>query len=99
MVTHVPMYRGVIRNNAVVFDESIELPDGMEFEVRLLVPDVPAPGEATEAECERAFLRYLLATGVIERIPSRLPDPPDLDRTLLEVEGPPVSETIIEERR
>jgi hypothetical protein len=91
MVTHAPIYRGVVKNNAVVFDESIELPDGMEVEVRLLVPDKP-PGEATEAERQQAFLRYLLATGVISRIPSRLPDPPDLDRTLLEVEAPPVSD-------
>ncbi|MGE0540227.1 MAG: hypothetical protein AB7R89_08595 [Dehalococcoidia bacterium] len=53
---------------------------------------------ATSAR-EDAFERHLLEIGVIKRIPSRLPDPPGLDRTLVELDGPPLSQTIIEERR
>jgi hypothetical protein len=100
MATHVTMYRGVVRDNTVIFDEPVRLPDGMEVEVRPLVPEMPPPGTATETERGQAFRRYLLETGLLSHVPTGEPDPPGLDRTPIEiVDGPPLSQTIIEERR
>lgn len=90
------VYRGVVRGNTVVLEEPVDLADGAVVEVR---PVVPPADEASEGEREAAFLRHLLAIGMIQRIPPRLPDPPWLDRTPLEIEGPPLSQTLIEDRR
>jgi hypothetical protein len=59
----------------------------------LLVP--PAP-QMTEEE----FEQHLLAKGVISEIPSPITDlTPFQNRKLMEVEGKPLSDTVIEERR
>jgi hypothetical protein len=90
------VYRGVVRGNAVVLDEPAGLADGTVVEVRALAEP---PTEPDERAREAIFLRSLLEKGVIRAIPPRLPDPPELERTLLAVDGPPVSQTLIEERR
>lgn len=90
------VYRGVVRGNTVVLDEPVGLTDGSLVEVR---PVDPPPPDTDELEREDAFKRSLIERGLLRTVPSRLPDPPDLDRTLLDVEGPPVSHTLIEERR
>ena len=90
---------GVVKDGQIVLDDGMWLPDGMEVQVILIPPKVPVPEEATEAEREEFFRRYLLATGKVSRLPTREPDPPGLDRTPVEIEGPPVSETLIQERR
>lgn len=90
-------YRGVVRGNTIVLEEPADLPEGTKVEVRP-VPVTLTPEE--EREREKAFLRRLLEIGMISRIPSRAPDPPWLDRTPIEIlDGPPVSQTIIDERR
>jgi hypothetical protein len=49
---------------------------------------------------EEEFEQHLLAQGVISSIPTRDTDPAEYrSRKLIEVEGQPVSETLIEERR
>jgi hypothetical protein len=49
---------------------------------------------------EEEFEQHLLKKGVISRIPPRIPDASfEANRKLIEVEGKPVSEIIIEERR
>jgi hypothetical protein len=88
------VYRGVVKGKTVVLDEATELPDGAIVEVREV-----AASQDDEREREEAFKRHLLAIGLMKRLPTREPDPPGTDRTLLEIEGPPVSQTIIEERR
>lgn len=88
------VYRGVVKGNTVVLDESASLPDGAIVEVRAVATSVE-----DEREREEAFKRHLLELGVIKRLPTREPDPPGIDRTLVELEGPPLSQTIIEERR
>jgi hypothetical protein len=88
------VYRGVVKGNTVVLEESAGLPDGAIVEVRAVAASLEE-----EREREEAFLRHLLEIGMIKRIPSRLPDPPGLDRTLVELDGPPLSQMIIEERR
>jgi hypothetical protein len=88
------VYRGVVKGNTVVLEESSGLPDGAIVEVRAVARSLEE-----EREREEAFLRHLLEIGMTTRIPQRLPDPPGLDRTLIELDGPPLSQTIIEERR
>jgi hypothetical protein len=91
-----PVYRGVVKNGVIELIEPAELPDGAIVEVRLSIPPLPTPEEDAD---EDAFERYLLEKGAISRIPDRLPDPPGLDRTPIEVPGRPLSEIFIEERR
>jgi hypothetical protein len=90
---------GVVKDGRIVLDDDMWLPEGMEVQVMLVPPQIPPPGEATEAEREELFRRYLLATGSVSRLPTREPYPPDLDRTPAKIDGPPVSETLIEDRR
>ncbi len=61
-----------------------------------MTEQTPPPREPiSEDEVERR----LLAKGIISSIPSRLPDEEEEDYEPIEVEGQPLSETIIEERR
>lgn len=54
--------------------------------------------EREEVDKRRAFYRSLQSFGLVKRIkPRPIIDPPR--RTLVKVQGPPVSQTIIEERR
>ena len=56
--------------------------------------------EKTDDEKQTELLRRLTANGMLTRLPTRAEKPPELrDFKLLEIEGQPVSETIIEERR
>lgn len=51
-----------------------------------------------ELEKEKAFRQALLSSGLVKRLaPPR--DPATADRPLIEVQGKPISETIIDERR
>ncbi len=59
----------------------------------------PPPATPEERAREDAFERHLLELGLIKSIPSREPDTPGIDRTPIPIEGPPVSQTITEERR
>jgi len=71
-------------------DEQRSLRDKVD---ELLVKDAPP---MTEEE----FEQHLLKKGIISRIPPRVRDASFYaNRKLIEVEGKPVSETIIEERR
>jgi hypothetical protein len=90
------VYRGVVKGNIVLLDEPVDLADGVVVEVR---PMFPPPATPEEREREAAFSRRLLELGLIKSIPTWEPDPPGLDRTPIQIEGRPVSETIIEERR
>ena len=54
----------------------------------------PSKPQMTEAE----FAEYLLAEGVIRKIPEGITDEED-DFQPIEIEGEPLSETIIRERR
>ncbi len=56
--------------------------------------------DASVEERQAALHRQMLAEGMIRSIPTRQERPPHLrDFKRLEIEGKPVSETIIEERR
>jgi len=56
--------------------------------------------QPTEDETRAAFHRHLMAEGLLKAVPPRLGKPPELRNFKpIPVEGKPVSETIIEERR
>lgn len=92
------VYRGVVRGNVVVLPDDVQLEDGAPVEVRVLHGLMNG---LTEEEAERAFERWLLAAGILLSIPpppSSLKDE-DFDFEPFEVEGEPLSEQIIRERR
>lgn len=90
------VYRGVIRDKMVVFEGPVDLADGVEVEVR---PVVAIGDDADEAAREEAFKQHLVEAGLLDRIRRPQPDPPDMDRTPIPIlAGPPVSQTLIEDR-
>ncbi|MGE0540230.1 MAG: hypothetical protein AB7R89_08610 [Dehalococcoidia bacterium] len=90
------VYRGVVKDRMVVFEEPVDLADGVEVEVHV----IEEASGMDERERERAFLQHLLDVGLISHLPTGEPDPPGMDRTPIEIlDGPLVSQTIIEERR
>ncbi len=91
-----PTYYGVVKGNTVVLPENIQLPEGVAVEVRIPTSSVE---RADESEAEVAFMQRLVELGLLTEIrtPDRTQD--DQGRTLIQVEGKPLSEMIIEERR
>jgi len=90
------VYRGVIKGSIVVLSGPVDLPDGAEVEVR---PVAQADTSEDEPTQEDAFERHLLAMGLLKRLPAHAPDPPDLDRTPVELDGTPLSELLIQDRQ
>jgi hypothetical protein len=86
---------GVVRGNVVVLPEDAALPDGLRVEVRPLVP----LAHPDAIEVEGRFKQQLVEMGLLEKVRRPVPIPADVDRRPIEVEGKPLSELIIEERR
>ncbi len=85
------VYHGVVKDNVVVLPEDARLPDGMTVEVH--VPPMP-PALPDAKQLLRARGLLLDAT----------PTPPEaedrqMDRRPIVVQGQPLSQTIIAERR
>lgn len=75
--------------------------EGMEIDILadiLLRNMLTEPREPTEEEKEAAFDLAMLTAGLVSRIPPPR-DPSKAQRTRIEVQGEPLSETIIRERR
>ncbi len=90
------IYYGVVQDNRVVLPEDVQLREGERVEIRLLdassfLPALPSP--------EDLFQRHLLELGLLHEIKAPMSGPPAGDRTPIQVEGQPLSEQIIEERR
>ena len=85
---------GVVKGDVVILPEDANLPDGLTVEIRPVEPD-PQQSDAAEEQ----FLQRLLELGLLTEIkrPPRIP--PEGDRTPIQVEGTPLSEMIIQERR
>jgi len=82
-------------NLARVLEEVKALTPDEQRQVRELLDSLLAPPMT-----EEVFEQYLLAKGVISEIPPRILDPVfEQNRQPVEIEGKPVSEIIIEERR
>jgi hypothetical protein len=90
------VYRGVVKGSTVVLSGPVDLPDGAEVEVRPVAADRSTEDAQTR---EDAFERRLLEIGVIKRIPMSQPDPPGAERALVAIDGPPLSEMLIQDRR
>jgi hypothetical protein len=53
-----------------------------------------------EAALEEAFKQHLVEAGLLDRIRRPQPDPPEMDRAPIPIlASPPVSQTLIEDRR
>ena len=91
------VYRGVVKGDTVVLSGPVDLPDGAEVEVRPVALPLTAEEERVR---EEEFQQSLVQRGLLTRIRRPQPDPPGTDRTPVPIlSGPPVSQTIIEERR
>ena len=90
------IYEGIVKNSTIVLPEGIHLADGTRVEVRTL----PQDDRPTEEDLrEELFREELVASGLLlknKRVPRREPEG---DRTPIQVEGEPLSQMIIRERR
>ena len=87
-------YYGVVKSNVVVLPDNVALADGTKVEVR--VPD-DVVQEEDERRRETLFKQELLKAGLLAEIKTPMHSPELSERTLIEVRGKPLSETIIEE--
>ncbi|MBS1251193.1 MAG: hypothetical protein MAG451_00223 [Anaerolineales bacterium] len=89
------VYHGVVRGNAVMLPEDIDLEEGLTVEVRIPSTQVQKPDSDHP---EHRFKQQLQMRGLIQEIRSHLGET-EYDRTPIQVCGKPLSEVIIEERR
>ena len=82
------IYHGVVKDNVVVLNENARLPDGVAVEIHVPI----APSLPDDRELLRA--RGLLQDAIV---PVTIPE--DIDRSPIPVQGQPLSEAIIAERR
>jgi len=85
-------YYGVVRGNRIELDNGARLADGLRVEVR------PQPTARDDADADAALLKRLRTAGLLENdpaLPRRGPAPFDP----IQVQGEPLSEQIIRERR
>lgn len=95
------IYQGRVKDNVVVLPDGARLPDGTAVEVRVAEPQ-PRGASAEEAPLDdpaRRFEERLLEAGLISEIKPRGSRSPVTERRLIRVEGKPLSEIVIEDRR
>lgn len=86
------VYEGVVQDRVVVLPKDVHLEDGLRVEIRVR--------EQEKQASEVLFRQRLVAIGLMEKAEKpRQPVIEQLDRTPIQVEGRPLSEQIIEERR
>ena len=91
-----PIYRGVVKGKTVVLPAEAELADGSIVEVRL----ADAVTEVEDGDtADRRVQAALVAAGLLERVQPLGARSPGTEPPLLRLPGPPVSETIVAERR
>ena len=89
-----PLYYGVIKDNRVVLDDDVRLADGMRVEVR------PRPGGARDTmQAEESVKEQLRAAGVLAPAPTLVEDDEDDDFEPITIEGEPISQMLLRERR
>lgn len=90
------IYRGVVRNNAIVLVGDVHLREGAEVEI--VVDDTGmAPG--SHADPELSFQLAMVAAGLLTGAPLRRSAPPDWDYSPVVAPGKPLSEIIVDDRR
>jgi hypothetical protein len=85
------VYEGIVQDRVVVLPKSVHLVEGLRVEIR-----VPEPEQES---LEDLFKQSLVEAGLIEEIRTSFAHILKEDRTLLRVEGQPLSQMIVEERR
>lgn len=81
-----------------ILEEIKSLTPAEQAQVRELLDSLPPQQQAPPSRAE--YEQHLLATGVVSHLPTRQPPSPERKAFKpIEVEGKPISETIIEERR
>lgn len=89
-------YFGLVKGGVVLLPPEVSLADGTVVEIRV-AEAVQVAGD--ERAIGDAAKRRLVALGLLTEIKGATLLPSADDRRLIEVEGKPLSETIIEERR
>ena len=90
------IYHGIVKENVVVLPEGVRLEEGLRVEVRTLSQNAAL---TEEEQREEQFRERLVATGLLRENKLTSRQAPEGDHTPIQVEGKPVSQTIIEERR
>lgn len=90
------IYRGMVKGNVVVLPPEAQLADGSIVEVRLAQP---APEAVAEDIADQQVQAALVAAGLLKAVQPLGARAVVVGRPLLHISGPPVSETIIAERR
>lgn len=85
------VYEGVVKDRVVVLSEDVRLDEGVRVEVRV--------HEIGKGTSEDLYRQRLVQAGIIKEIKRPGLYVLDGDRTPIRVEGTPLSQTIIEERR
>ena len=85
-------YYGTVKGNMVILPEGTQLAEGAAVEVRVL--QQPGQSPATEAD----FKQRLIDLGLLGHSKMTVSVIPPQNRTPIEVEGQPLSQTIIEEQ-
>jgi hypothetical protein len=94
------VYFGVVKGSRVELEGDAQIADGARVEVRPVALEAqPAgPGTTDTAAAERALLRDLLAAGLLDHMPVDEAAPDEPFEPVV-VQGRPLSEQIIDERR
>ena len=90
------IYQGVVKGNVVVLPEDVKLADGAAVEVRMTGIPTRSP---EHSDLERVYRQRLLESGLVTDVKDPTYPLPTLDHAPVEVQGPPLSQTIVEERR
>lgn len=91
-----PVYQGVVKDNAVVLPEGVQLDDGLVVEVVVPTNELAADDLAAR---EAAFRQHLIDTGRLIQPPAGANRQAVTLIEPVEVEGVPLSEMIIADRR
>lgn len=84
----------------VIQDKVNALPSELQEEVLQYVERLASANRTIKAaELEKELSNSLLAKGVISEIPEPMSDEEDAEFSLMTIDGEPLSETIIRERR
>ncbi len=96
-----PTYHGTVKGGRIVLPEGVALADGQHVEVRVSkAPNVSTEDQHSEpVDVEEEVRRRLLEAGLLTEIRRPGWTTADDDWSPIEVQGKPVSEIIIEERR
>jgi hypothetical protein len=90
------VYYGKVKDNVVMLPDDVHIDDGIIVEIRPIPPDNI---RSNSLSAEERFKQQLLESGLLAEIKTSETYTPQGDRAPIQVQGKPLSHTIIEERR